>query len=39
MLEGWASDGRLIKRERDAKGTGRKPEPAFFLPSMERGRK
>lgn len=39
MLEGWAADGRLIKRERDAKGTGRKPEPAFFLQSNERGRK
>ena len=39
MLEGWAADGRLIKRERDAKGTGRKPEPAFFLSSNERGRK
>lgn len=39
MLEAWTAEGKLTKREREAKGTGRKPEPAFFLPSMERGRK
>ena len=36
VLETWASEGKLTKRDREAKGTGRKPEPAFFLPSMER---
>lgn len=39
MLEAWTAEGRLTKREREAKGTGRKPEAAFFLPSIERGRK
>jgi len=39
MLEAWTAEGRLTKREREAKGTGRKPEAAFFLPSTEKGRK
>lgn len=31
LLELWQSEGKLIKRDREHKGTGRKPEPAFFL--------
>jgi hypothetical protein len=32
LLEQWAGEAKLIKRDRESKGTGRKPEPAFFLP-------
>jgi hypothetical protein len=31
FLDRWANEGKLTKREREGKGTGRKPEPAFFL--------
>ena len=36
LLETWAGEGKLAKKERPAKGTGRKPEPAFFLPAWEK---
>ncbi len=36
LLEQWASEGKLQKRDREAKGTGRKPEPAYYLPPTSR---
>ena len=36
FLEAWRVEGKLRKEERQAKGTGRKPEPAYFLPAWEK---
>lgn len=33
LLEQWTSEGKLIKKDRPSKGTGRKPEPAYFIAS------
>jgi len=36
LLEQLHSEGKLSKRDRDHKGTGRKPEPAYYLEGGER---
>lgn len=33
MLDGWVQEGKLERRNREAKGTGRKPGAAYFLKS------
>ncbi len=36
MLDAFVKDGRLHCRQREAKGTGRPPGAAYFLPTLER---
>ncbi len=36
MLDAFVKEGRLHCREREAKGTGRPPGAAYYLPTMER---
>lgn len=39
VLDSFVADGRLHRREREAKGTGRPPGAGYFLPSLERAKR